>query len=418
MAPDEKLLTQDDWVYLRTFEDNWSPQLPGPRQFQSRLAWQWIPLYNVGQSHSSTLFRLAVLVFMSYQQNNAGDQKTWKYLDKFYKEAKNSIQVGSIVDIVYGSYIIAVTSLVAGESLKPVFVHCLQFCRSAATFAKSSNVRREELSWIEMLWQEIISSLYDIHRNILFRGIGGRASLEESFEYLSLMLIESRFFLPSDQEIEEISMTTELICQKLQTLSIYMQLYFEYYLFVKGRRETEADKLAEVIATELLGILDKIFPLISHLPNILAYINQAYDSIGLDPIDGPVNDFLHYQNIYPRGLKDLADPKVCDTALAMLYTFARLIQSLLRPAADFLQDVTSDTSSSAIALCRLCTSFPNHSFKTAMVSLLVKRTLFWAGLILTKSRFPTGTHILLCLFNDCRTIMDYRKIEKMHSVRI
>ena len=416
--PGDRSLTSDDCLYIHAFERLWDAQRSGPRQFRSRLACQWIPLYKVQLPHSSTVFQFAVSVFMAYQQNKNGQHETQRYLSEYFNASQNCIGNSSIqVDIVYGSYVMAVYSLIAGESLQRALTNCLQFCQSIAKLDQSGIVRREELSWIEMLWQEVISSVYYIHREILFRGIVGRARVEESFDQFYEMLNTSRFLLPSEQDLARLplSMNTETICQKIQTLSIYMQVYFEYFLFRKSRGEEHVENTQEIVVA-LQSILEKIVDLVTHLSNIPDVIHDAY-SIRSDECPQFENEFLHYPNIRPRGLKSAAEPKLRDIALALLFTFARLIKNLLKQSTTAANDeVLTEIQHSSIALCRLCAAFPSSSFQTRMVPLLVKRTLFWAGLILTKSKFASGTSLLRLFFDLCSSLMDHGKIKTVHSL--
>ena len=418
--PRARSLTSNHWVYIRAFERLWGTQRNGPRQFRSQLACQWIPLYKVQRPQSSTLFQFAVSVFMAYQQNKRGQQETQRYLLEFFNASQRGVCSSSIqVDIVYGSYVMAVYSLIAGESLQRALSNCLLLCQSFANLEQSGIVEREELSWIEMLWQEVMFSLYYIHREILFRGIAGRARVEESFDQFYKMLNISRFLLPSEQDIAwlPLSMNTETICQKIQTLSIYMQVYFEYFLFRKSRGDEHVENIQEII-TALQSILEKIIHLITHLSNIPDFIHDAYSirSDATPNFDGQVeNEFLHYPNIRPRGLKSAADPKPRDTALALLYTFARLIKNLLKQNTTAANDeLLTEIEHSSIALCRLCATFPPSSFEMPMTPLLVKRTLFWAGLILTKSKFPSGTDLLRLFFDLYSSLMDHGKIKTVH----
>jgi hypothetical protein len=401
--PRVRSLTSDHLVCIRAFESLWDAEHHGPRQFRSRLARQWIPLYKVQRHHSSTLFQFAISVFMAYQQNKDGQQETQRYLLEYFNASQRNAFSSSIkLDIVYASYVMAVHSLVAGESLQQALADCLLFCQSIANLKQTEIVEREELSWIEMLWQEVMFSLYYVHREVLFRGIVGRARVEESLDQLYEMLNISRFFIPSEQDLARLplSMNTETICQKIQTLSIYMQLYFECFLFRKSR----GDENTQEIVVDLQSILEKIICLITRLSNIPDFIHDAY-SIRSDAsphFDPPVeSEYLHYPKIYPRGLKSADDPKLRDIALALLYTFAQLIKNLLNQSTtDANDDLLTEIENSAIALCRQCATIPSSSFQMRMTPLLVKRTLFWAGLILKKSKFASGTS-LLRLFLTC-----------------
>ena len=403
-------------MYIQSFEALWPWSRSGPTAFRSQLASRprWVPVYNVCQSHSSLLLRTAIMVLMSYLKNNTCDRETMQYLEQFYGEAQNSIAADSVLEIVYASYIMAVYSLVAGDSLKTAFVYCLQFCRSLAVLVtNSSMVGPQELSWIEMLWQEMMSSLYYIHRDSLFHGVGPRARLEESLGYLRQILALSSYLLPSEEEITKLplSMSTEVICQKIVSLSIYMQLYLDYFLFRKncidGGFGSADDEI--IVRAELMDILEKIVQLIPHLSNIPDYIHHAY----LIPSDltagSAANDFLHFPNIQPRGLKSAARAGERDIALALLYAFARLLKNMLDINIDANEEASTDIDQSSIALCRLCASFPRHSLEGPMARLLIKRSLFWAGLILTESKFAAGTVSSENCFDDYSPLMDRKR---------
>jgi hypothetical protein len=129
--------------------------------------------------------------------------------------------------------------------------------------------------------------------------------------------------------------------------------------------------------------------LVVHLPNIRDYIYYAYDMEG-NPgyINVPtVNKFLHFADVQPRGLAAATTPTRRDTALALLYAFARLLKSMLESSADV--DVLSEVQRSAIAICRLSANLDLQN-EWGTDALLVKRSLFWAGVILTKSAFLSG----------------------------
>ena len=150
--------------------------------------------------------------------------------------------------------------------------------------------------------------------------------------------------------------------------------------------------------TGLCYILSRIMRLITHLSNTANYIYHAYppsEEVESN-LNGPAtNEFLHFPDVRARGLRSDSDPKERDTALALLYTFSRLLKTMLEAPADPNEDTITEVQYLAIALCRLCASFPGRSSQTMMGILLIKRSLLWAGLILTKSKFPSGdTHFL------------------------
>jgi len=185
-----------------------------------------------------------------------------------------------------------------------------------------------------------------------------------------------------------LSMTTEVICQEIKTLSMYMQFYLDHFLFrMSPNNSADGDSAAmpiDVVGRRLQEILGRITQLTVHLSSIRDYIYHAY-SISESDINtrfhGPANDFLHFPDLQPSGLKSTTDPWERDTALALLYSLAQLIKEMMEPAADLNEE---GIRHSAIAVCRLCASFPSDSL---MALSLTKRSLFWAGLILTKSKY-------------------------------
>ena len=79
----------------------------------------------------------------------------------------------------------------------------------------------------------------------------------------------------------------------------------------------------------------------------------------------------------------LFDPRFY--ALVLLYAFARLLKTLLEQTHENTEIVTSKIDESAIALCRVCGNFPTDTFNHVMAPLLIKHSLFWAGIVLKKS---------------------------------
>jgi hypothetical protein len=391
-----------DRMTLKRFHELYRDWVCAPRQFErgvgSRVP---VPVYNVGLLHSSSSFRYAVLVFMAYV-NNGRDFDRFGYLAKSYEGVRAAIASNSILEVVYASYMMAVYSLIAEGSMETILVNCHQFCRSLKLLPTFPTiVGNEELLWIETLWQGVLTSLYYGHRDTFFNNFDRLTRLES----LQKILHDSTWLLPSRRDIKNLplSMTSEVICQKITSLSIYMQFYLDHFLF-RAAYSGNDEGLEEIdsLRTALKDTVRRIRQLIPHLSNIRDYIHNAYSIPNMQtPSDGPTNDFLHFANLQPRGLKIAANPRPRDTSLALLYTYARLIEKLLDPAADFSTDAATDIYHSAIALCRLCASFGTlRSSTTPMVLLLVKRSLFWAGLVLTKTKFPAGKTPLLTGFNS------------------
>ena len=377
-------------MQIMEFESLWSPSHYGPKLFPSRLGTNvGIQLYNAQHLpiQSTNLYRIAILVIMSYIKGNFSD--TTNYVAKYLVEAQKSIDTASILEVVFASYVVAVYSLLGGSSVKLAIKSCQNFCKSIIALTKSRMITD---CWIELLWQEVLSSLYYVYRDFtLFELPKLRvAELTESFGQLWELLQTSHCLLASANDISNLplSMTTEEICLKVKSLAIYLQFHLDHFLFLK-HYDVETEK-AQRVSTVLCSVVDRINRLISHLSPISDYIYHAYPrksnlSTG-HFIDGSTNAFLNFPQVQPRALKANAVPKDRDTSLALLYSFARLLKNALEPTANEDDNIT-EIHDSAIAICRLCVSFPGQSRK---ISLLRKRSLFWAGLILTETRFGPG----------------------------
>ena len=386
--PEEERLTSSEWMEIREFHSLWPPLRYGPKLLESRFGSNvGIQLYNVPHldSQSSNVYRTAILVIMSYLR---GSSDTPSYHAKYRLAAQKYIDSDSIGEVVFASYVVAVYSLIGGDSVKFALKSCNEFCKSVVVLSKSRMICE---SWIELLWQDVLSSLYCVHRDaVLFQYSTSRQELTESLGRVQELLRTSRCLLPSGIDISNLplSMTTEEICHKVKALAIYLQYYLDQFLF-RATYDARTEGLRRMRA-DLCGILDRITRLIAHLSPISNYIYHAYPrqfNIGEDYSGLTTNAFLHFADVQPQGLKATAHPKDRDTALALLYAFARLLKNMLDPTVDEDENVISEIHDSAIAICRLCASFPGRS---RMVTLLAKRSLFWAGLILTESKLGSG----------------------------
>jgi hypothetical protein len=336
-------------------------------------------------------------------KNRTAEVETIQYADKFIRQARKQAKEFANgkstmeVDVVYSWYIMAVYAVIAEDSLSRAVLYSSLFSCSLSELKRSKTLSDNELSWLETLWQGIVSSLYYVHRDLLFQETGP-TEWATSFEPLQQLLEKSSSLIPSEIDIAALprSMTSEVVCQKVITLSIYMQFYLDQFLFrTTYDAGAAAAGVTEFLRARLQSILARIIDLVAHVSNIPDYIHHAYsfsaDVEADSEFDGPANAFLNYPDLQRRGLKSGAEPTARDTALALLYTFAQLAKHMLQSTSD-VEAEDDAIRHSAIAICRLCASF--GSFDTPMVHLLAKRSLFWAGLILTESEYPHGRFVV------------------------
>jgi hypothetical protein len=390
-SPDNERITQSESMLLMEFQSFWIPSRYAPVQFRTCFPPPFaIAVYDAPHlsPRSSNLYRNAILVLMSFLRGNDA-LKQYHYLGKYRIEVQKCIDQGSFLEATLASYLIAVYFLIEGSSMQSALKSSCQFCSSLVAL-----VRKEKQMdhWIELLWNVLLSSVYYVHRDSILFGYsdtGAGASLIRSFEQWEELVGISYSLLPSEEDIANLprSMSIAETCHKVESVSIYLQFYLDQYLF----RTMYSEDVQEInlVRQRLYIISDKITRLIAHLPYISDYIHHAYD---LEPnsnatYDPEANMFLHFPSVRPRGLRPTMDPEPQDTAVALLYAFAHLMKTMLEPTADIDEKLISEVDRSAIAICRLCASFPSQS---RMVTLLIKRSLFWAGLILTPSKLPPG----------------------------
>jgi len=384
VSPDSEKVDDCDLRYLGVFHGFRFPSPYRPLlSFTSRLGVErgWVEFYNITDitCFQSTLYRSAVLVLMSHLQNREASD-TARYLAKYNREARKCLGDRSYQELVYSSYVVAVSSIIGGESVHMAINHCHQFC---SFLVQLSRKQQRIDDWVELLWRDILTSLYYVHRDVVVF----KKSLECVVQWQELLETSYSLLVSEDDIVNlPLSMTTEKICHKINSLAVYMQIYLDLFLIrVNAAENAEATKITKI---RLYSILDRIIRLVARLPHISDYIYHAYclDS-NLPRVNLlPANGFLTFPDVQPRALKAGSKPNSRDTALAILYAFSRLLRNMLEPTPDD-DKYKLEIRNSAIAICRLCANLP---VENPIETHLVERSLFWAGIILTESRFPTG----------------------------
>jgi len=381
--------------------------------------YQFVPLaivlYDTGLVQSSQLHRLAVLAFMSYFKTKKSNVQTFEYLSRFYQQLLKGSSARSTLEVVYAWYVVAIYTIMDGESIDVAIDHCHQFCRAFVSLRLSS-WDDDELMYLETLWREMLDSLYYQHRDGIRLGDltepTDLTDLQLSTQKIHDMLQMSSAILPSQRRILRFNPTSrEWICQNIVTLLIYLQYYFDHFLF----RLNYTSKESESLRTALRDILDRLLPLYAQLPDIQAYVDGAYSM----PFDGDEYDFLSFLPVPPQRAVKTFDRKARDTCAAFAYVFARMLRNMLDTNVNGNKNISDEIYRSALALCRLCATIPSRDSYPERYNVIVwmtHRTLFWAGMVLTRSRFPAGKISSLFPFaNMCSSRMDQGTLERMHQ---
>jgi len=358
-----------------------------------------IPVFNPTTTHASApVYRSATALFMSYVRNQSVVVQRM-YLEKYYHAARKCIEHSAVPELIYASYLVAAYSLIGGESISEATQKTGMFAHGALLLIRQGSIQGDELLWIENLWQNLVMALYYIHHETVVRrgGAMGRRSAD-SFVQLERLLDNCSPFLPSDIDVATVpvSMPLAAVCVKVTSLAIYLQFYFDYFLFARSSRneamQTNTTRLRDVLAS----ILGRICQLISHLPNIPDAIYESYRRVkGDSDSDLTGSSSLpsdRLGNVALRGMNSARQPKISDGALTLLYCFSQLLLNLQNPSSSPDSTIQPDIGRSAVALGRVCSSLECGDFKPEKtVGLLIKRSLFWAGLFTRATHLRKGT---------------------------
>ena len=119
-------------------------------------------------------------------------------------------------------------------------------------------------------------------------------------------------------------MTTEKICHKIESLSVFMQIYLDQFLNrVNGAENARETRLAR---DRLYSILNRIIQLVERLSNIADYIHHAYNM----EQNASVSEFMRFAPIQPRGLKAVSTPYIRDYRPRTPLRFCKALQKSLR----------------------------------------------------------------------------------------
>lgn len=290
---------------------------------------------------------------MSYQETKSERCETWEYVGAYYQGVRDSIRSNSLLEIVYSDYIMAVYTLVTSRDVSTILVWCTQFCRCLDQLS-GVEVGGNELLWIETLWQGVLSSLYYILRDQWHHSrLWGENSRE-----LKVLLRLGNWAVGDCLFAPRYTMTTEAICQKTKSLSINMQFYLEQFLF-----EQSAGLCSSDTQSGLRFILNRI---------VLLLMSEA---------------------------------TVEDTATALLYNFAIIIKGML-------EEREHNTESSVIRAANRI----NELCHARVDNLLVKRSLFWAGIVLSRAHSP-GTPAFF-RFSHCSLRFNSRETSTMWGLSV
>lgn len=391
-----------DGLYQRYYDDVLRNSLPTANE-------SWLPLYFLGrrvnvqkkfiffefpQLQSSPLVKSAQLAFGSFAKNKEFGPHTYRYINCFVRRAITAIENGDLLNLVYASYIIALLYLFAGNSpdSDPAAIqsHILQFARSVSAFLyQRRGIVDERLATVERMWNRIIR-IFSILRGSINDAATG-LNLEEDHHSV---LEQSQCLVPQDIWIWALSHSNEQqIFVKLSTLTSILAAQLSSFVFqVKiNPSPNPPEKAISELRHKVDITMEQIRTLITMLPEAFDLVREAA-FFGLSKSkkgDLTIEDFNGIgggASCKSSSRTDRSHVSRLDAGVFCLVSLARA--GLINPM-DGLKDGSSDIVCWALALCYLCGSEPFCGVR----ALRIMYELMWAGIILTRQRFPAGETI-------------------------
>ena len=393
-SPCEELLLPNDMFYLQFYDTTF-------RKLTIKFGRIILVGYNVVylRHHNfditSRPIRAALLAFASLSLPTDCEADTYAYYGIYYRTASESIAKKDVVSLMYASYVMALVSCLHEASTHDALVHCAQFCRTVQAFSERTGVSAKELSRLKELWLDVIRTAYLYYWFDQYRHEWNEAAVRSTTDVF-LEVHRRDDYVASNRlsdlndlaEMLTISMPFVLVDAaqcfdpyvQLHCNSTYMQVYMErrlFEVFVTREIATSTSTMS------LHSVLVQIISLIEHLHRPPCILRErwlrCYNSISLSTLP----DLRSNHDILCTG-GVRSSSAFLDIGVTILYISSRLLLNLLCCDLDRNEDEQLEVHKSALATVHLLRSAESDFSKEAGYSALLRRTLFWAGLILYK----------------------------------
>ena len=332
-------------------------------------------------SLSSPVYRSAFLVLASYLRDGPKSIYTFKYFDRFCKEANLAIITRSLPDLVYSSWLITIYSLVRSESPDSIQLNCLQFCRSVhALFQEPGGIADVELAAVERTWQSMMEMM-NIFLRVRSRDRHCRDRVGELMVNDQKLLDQSECLLAIDGLGNGRPLETDLWHRKLKTFSVFLSRHVDRLLFnVRNSGQLEGHGIAGPIRRQLINQIDKYTDLILRDSNMIELLNNIETSLAnFENPWLPDCQFTESGRTNPWN-RDIA--MQCFTAL--------LVKEIISPA-EYTIASNPLLYHAARAICLIVRDSLNYEGSMERGPALYSvGSLMWAGTILTQSTHPEG----------------------------
>jgi hypothetical protein len=376
---------ETDYLYQQFYELKYLQ----PSSEDSWMPFQYLDVVRYIRKHviifhpprQSPVVKAAQLTFASYAKDNGISIHTYAYLAAFFRHAKVAIENRDRLDLVYASYYIALFSLFSKDSLPSVQVNFLQFVRSVdATLENPEGILPEHLDCVESLWTGLVGVLFLLRRHVT--NPITRLSLEK--DNWSLLQL-SRRLLPNDIHSWTVSRSNKQMRLKISTLTHVVTVRLNSFALqvlnnpcvkispggrhcnIHDARIDVSPAWEQILQITLLtpNVLDRVHQALSFGPSIFAHGDPICEDI--DDCHALWKDWGGVEATYIHLLASMGLALVC-------------------PTVDFTDTSTSGVVNWAFGLCYLCTKTVHRP----QAGPILAYSLLWAGIVLTKQRFPAS----------------------------
>lgn len=376
-SPDNERLTDQDNLYLQFIFPIYGKGTYCSEVFGIEFLYPdvEVPAHRLTFPISSKPLRYAVLALASaLKEGDDGSVHSLEYMDQAYRYTREALSDSLFIDIFYTSFVMIQLELNFKQSLETTFIHLRGVSRALDRLnVDPSGLTTDELLWMEKLWRKIFCSLY--HKRL--KPLRPRPSILAASVEAIIGIIDSHWFvLPSNYTHPQ---TQTLLEHRMRTLDIYLHYYHLRYLLDVNRVDGTQDQSQGWTNTK--PALQQCLRQVIELGRHLGLPRQIRNLSGIHLSDNPRRQ---EENSTAAGDLVSRSRAIIQHQLLALYSLAVLIDcTLVDPASD---DINAEAREAAKSLCRISATAPNRSQSSAHEI----RNLFLAGLVLTKSRCPTG----------------------------
>ena len=114
----------------------------------------------------STVSRAALLVFFSLELSwpcSETPLDTLTYIDKFIAHARDAITTGATVDLLAGTYMMAMYNCYSAEDVELALIQSVQFSHCVKAVVSGQGPLSKQIAWIVPRWISVLSSAYMLH---------------------------------------------------------------------------------------------------------------------------------------------------------------------------------------------------------------------------------------------------------------